>query len=322
MNRSLNEEQLRYYKDDDKKKNIIIALLIVVVILLSIMCIYFMFFNKKNDEKVVEDNNKIVEKELTNEEKIEIINLQIKEFPYTKIITDNISHDELFTSVAINKALYEIKGNDPSNSDWTDISDEVETIKKLAEALGLTKNEVSKIDIELWKKIYGGSTSYTIYNKTDVVDAVKKIYKNYKYNLNLNESKYMNLNGSDIIYDKNIDKLIYHQGGVTYNSTISPVIVLDTSFENNVYKMNFIKTIYKFSSDDMEGDYCYVVDTNGEHNNIDCFSTSSEPVGSGETLEKMATDYAMSHKDDLPQYEISFKIDGNSYEFVEIKKLN
>ena len=39
--------------------------------------------------------------------------------------------------------------------------------------------------------------------------------------------------------------------------------------------------------------------------------------------DKELNDYSLAHKDELPQYEVSFKIDDdNTYEFLNLKKVN
>ena len=314
---NLNEDQLNYYKASDRNKNITIIILSIVVVLLSVLCVYFTFFRKS--DKVEKEEHAV---EIPVDKFKEEIDMQIKNIAYTRIVNEKISHDKLFLETVLNSAIYNVEGTDIGEVDILSEEDEVVTIKKIATALGLTESEVEDIDIEIWKNIYGGSTGYTIYDRKDIENYIEETYKNYKYNLNLNSSKYIELSAGGMIYDKNIDKFIYHVSGTTFSPLIKPIIVLNKSFVDKVYKIVFIQTSFKFAEDDVEDDYCYVIDKDEEHKKIDCFSTFEEPVGSGETLEQMAKDYVLNHKSDLPQYEISFKLNSDKYEFIDIKKLN
>lgn len=295
--RELTPEQLKYYEENNHKQNIMIVLLIVIIVLLAILCVYFTFFNKKSNES----NESITEK----------IDSQFEDISYTSIITNNISHDEMI----MQEILKHTKGIEVSGGEFADIIEMEESIKKLGQELGLSKSEIDKIDIVLWEKLMGGSTDYTIYSRKDLLNSVDKLYSGYKHNINFDDSMCINMTTGVVCYDKNIEKLIYHKNiSLIQNSNIMlPKIVLNKVMNDDIYKISFMQTYYKFEKDENE-DYCYIVDKDNYRLRVDCIDNVDDLT----TIEK----YEKLHEDEMPQYEISFKIIDNSYEFIDIKRIN
>lgn len=295
--RELTPEQLKYYEENNHKQNIMIALLIVVIVLLGILCVYFTFFNKKSNE--------------SNKPMTEKIDSQFEDTSYAYIITDNASHEE----VIIRDVFKHTKGIDVIVSNSNDAIDTEESIKNLAQKLGFEQDEIKKMDITLWKKLIDKSNYYTIYNKDDVIETIKEFYDGYKHNLNFDNSVCIDMSTGVVCYDKSIEKFIYNKNvnSIQNRSIMLPKIILNKEKNNDIYKISFIQTYYKFEKDEKE-DYCYIVDKDNYRLSVDCINA----VDNLATIEK----YEKLHEDEMPQYEVTFKINDNSYEFIGIKRLN
>ncbi|MBQ6013918.1 MAG: hypothetical protein IJK66_02675 [Bacilli bacterium] len=295
--RELTPEQLKYYEENNHKQNIMIVLLIVIIVLLAILCVYFTFFNRRMNE----DNELITKK----------IDSQFEDISYISMVINGVSHDEII----MQGILKHTKGKDVIASKFINISSMEESTIKLGEELGFSKEQIDRIDITLWERMIKEGTDFTIYDKKDVTDTIAKLYNGYKHNLNFDNSICIDMSVGIACYDKNIEKLIYHKSvDLTQNSSIMlPKIILNKEINNDVYKISFMQTYYKFEEDENE-DYCYIVDKDNYRLSVDCI----DEVNDLTTIEK----YEKLHEDEMPKYEVSFKINDNSYEFIDVKRIN
>ena len=344
-----NTPNYNYEKNNSGVKVLLIILIVLAVAILGLLSYKIFVVDKKNynkkDNNVIENNNsngndnivetnddnKTVENSNQdtpiindeNENTVENKNLTIDEkikkevlmLPLNKII-DKKSYKDIYEGNVIYNAIKKLKSSghaeygkdvpkkDKNGKEYPNYSDKTEyTILK---QFGLTVEEIEKANINLMEGNLGGQINFDMYDANEVVDKVKELYD---YDLKFNESKnyggeiFTDYFGATILYDSGINKFIFQSGGgvpITGNGTI-----IDSKHENEYYKIDIVYTAYSIG--------CTVMDKNNNEKEISCEEASADKRDA----------YALSHKDELPQYEVSYKINSdNTYEFMNIKKVN
>ena len=297
----------------EKKKVLIICGFVVsiLVIMLSVVMIVKTSNEVKQDKNCevlnntkvkgdLKENTKSEEKE-EKKEKIdenknisELNDLTLK-FPYSSTISGDNSYEKILSY-----------GIDKTSGCCYTVCDGAKTQKcddYIKEYEEYDKN----------KEYYSQTQAMLIYDAGEVLKTIKKVYKDVE----LRDKEMIDLHDFSIgkfIYLKDINKIIYYTGGGGVTGwPISIKEILDTSFSNNIYKIKYIDGEMSHSTTDLS---CYMIDNNNNKRNINCNLMTKD--GSTEREE-----YVDSHKDEFPQYEVSFKINSdNTYEFIDVVKVN
>lgn len=280
-----NIEQINNYKEPkgNNVAKVLLAIVIILLLLVTGLVVYKrLVLDKKVDNKGA--NNKVEEnKNISISKELEDkIKEDIEEFPYVSIVRYNISYDELYKT----KIAYLVVG-------------------------GLEINTVP------------ASPNATV--KGDVVRSAAKELYNYELTYDKDTDIPFNkltFNGEANIYakyNKEKDEYSVEKQGVT-GTVLNVNTIINAKYNNGVYTVTFVDGIYNYVRSAKND--CSVVNKSGDNISMKCFSTDTEPVVDIRTLNEMANEYVRNHKDELPQYEITFKIDGNNYSFDNIKKIN
>ena len=227
------------------------------------------------------------------EEKIqsEIINQKSKDYiPYTNILIDKISYNDLYKLYVFSSVIDSLEKTE-SNGNF-----------------GLTKEELNKTHNELWNDVFDYGMSFSISGE-NVRNEISKKFNGYV--LNFDKSIAFNLRNiyvrkdgklrdiTNCVYEKDIDKYIVSVGGGGVQPEYE-IKILDSKFNNSVYTVKY--SFKEWSCGFGPEGRCSYTNKNGIGNNFNI------------------TDDVLLN---LPQYEISFKInEDNTYEFKDIKKIN
>ena len=299
-----NTPNYNYEKKNNGVKTLLIVLIVLAVAILGLLSYKIFVSDKKNsntkDNNVVENkddkttnsdnqNNKI-EENGNNEKSNSAISSklegelknQVKRLPLHVILNGNYDYKYIFESNAIFESLQKLSSEKNCKFD---------------------KNKVG----------YNGWSDVNCYKGEEIIKKVKELFN---YNLTLKEKEYGGCqvhslaNFCDTMYyDSKNAKLVVINGDGTAGTVINTI--LDTTFNNNLYKIKYANASYELSNVLKEDD-------------TNC-NKAFDKDGKEHTLcsDKELNDYTLSHKDDFSQYEVSFKINSDdTYEFKDIKKIN
>ena len=163
------------------------------------------------------------------------------------------------------------------------------------------------------KEFYSETQAMGIYDADDVLNTIKKAYNSFSFV----DKKKVNINEIDrAIYLKDINRVVDYVGnGGILMPAITLKEVVDTSIENDTYKVQFVESSLEPSDEVSDVLKCNVATKNGTELIEDCRS-----LYSNENVAKRK-EYVLNNKDKLPLYEVSFKInDKNTYEFINVVK--
>ena len=168
----------------------------------------------------------------------------------------------------------------------------------------------SHVIYEVLEKITGEEDSnkpeVKYYKSADIISKVKEVFN---YDLKFDRKEYggcsaYNRNNHCFVmeYDNNTSKLVTYPGSAVAGESEAKIV--DSSYENNIYKVKYLLVNYDMT------ELCY----DKTKDITDCQVVD---------INKQKEEYYNSHKDELSQYEVSFKINSdNTYEFVNVKKVN
>lgn len=307
QNNNMNSQYLNNYNNLNNQNNKsgnggLIAILVIIIIALAGVCLYLFVDNKDSDVDNNKDNN-IQENEsnedVDNDENTDLIS----RFP----LNNKEDLNEIVTNLPITviaNGHYDYKYIFESHAIYT-------VLDKLSHENNLSKNEwdITRFNYDELYVYNGGRDESQVeyYKGKDVIEKIKEIFN---YNIKLESKSYggcqvhtVSNNCIVMEYDEKIDKLVVAQSGGTAGKVINTII--NSSYANNIYKINYVNHEYSPA-----GNGCYEIVDNNDKINTLC-------------SDKELNDYSLAHKDELPQYEVSFKInDDNTYEFLNLKKVN
>ena len=327
MNNNYNNTPNYNYEKKNNGGNVLLIILIILVTLLIALLCYKMFvYDKKNDNKEtknVVDNKKIEENDKIEEALLKSIETTFYNGRYVDILNSNKKVDK---EILLEYAIKEIGGcgsvscSGKYNFDYY-------------------KKHVTPYYDELDKKYFSddskisflGQEVYALYSIDDVKQSLKVLYgSNAKMPSFKNEEiiKINRMFPTRVMYLENINKFMVAigGGGMTGGYIYDDKRILDTQYKNSIYMIRFLETTYQYDTDEQNEyleKYCYVIDKNNKKKEIECLAYyDGENFDYDKTMDNINS-YSLSHKDELPQYEISFKVNSdNTYEFVDIKKVN
>lgn len=271
--------------------------------------------NDKNDTKVP------ISKELEEKIKKEVKEQKI---PYTYIVTDKTSYAKVYEKYVLKNVFEKLEKDGVEDYKYNEVDTEgVNIIDYIYLNFGFTKDQLTNVykNENIYEENFsGGSWPPSIYKGETVRNKLKEMYN---YDLNYTSTQHVNLYNfcgtKHFIYEKELDVFIKKDDGGCTCGWSNDRTIIDSSYKDNIYTIKYIDTVYTW----VEGinDGCSVVNNKGKETTIQCFR---KECGEGtDKLDDDLTNYSLSHKDELPQYEISFKINSdNTYEFVNIKKVN
>lgn len=284
----------------------------------------------KTDNSIVNDTSNNIDglsTELYNE-----IKKSIDEVPYTSIITSNISYKELYELYILTK-LYDFpKDEIEFNYNYENIVVDKNGVKYAdnnssqyltAKALGFTVDEIKKLHLDKWEhyiNVDSGGSNYGIIDGKIMRDRAKKL----NYDLILNETKLFKLDliinypHEYVIYEKDLDLYIIHFGDGIVPGVSDKKIILNGKLNDEILKINYVETSVIYDEE------CSIRNKDNKYEKVDakCKVISEYDKDDFRKLDKYFEQYVKSHKENFSQYEISFKISNDNYEFVDIKKIN
>lgn len=313
-------------KSNNGVKVLLVILILLVLCLIGLTCYKMFIYDKKNDNKqnsnVVEekednkpDNNIVEEKNNDNlklsaelEEKIKD-NFEFAD--YVKILNSNKvpSKEEVYYYT-----IKKIEGCDPMECKGKYDYNKMK--------------EYENVFNEKYSHEFDGQTLYAVYNMEDIEDSVRELYgSNVKLNFENKEVvSISNMYPTKVLYVKDINKFgVYIGGGGMVSDGVDHLkLIVDTTLKDNIYSINYIDTKYRAYLSELSDDkYCYIVGKNNNKINNECYATEENWTSKKDEIDNKIKSYSLSHKDELPQYEVSFKINtDNTYEFNDIKKIN
>ena len=226
-----------------------ILFLVIVILAVTSAILYYVYTNK-------DDNIKYFTKE-------EVKNL-VYEFPYTNLLKDNYTYEELweaykfknvydYLKIDIEKEIELNKNNldkekDANGETYGDYSQH--RVKETAKAAGLTVKEIENRDnLFLWSKIVGPGpfTSFFTIDGEEFKNAYKVLYGNDN---TFNESILVSSNILNIdypysdskmyLYDKNINKVIVRKD-MEFKSSRRIVEIIEEEENDNEYIVEFVE---------------------------------------------------------------------------------
>ena len=316
MNEEMNNNN--YEKNNSGVKVLLIILIILVLCLIGLICYKMFIYDKKNDNK--KDNNVVENNNKNDNKKEETLKLSAE---LEKKIKDNFEFADYVKILNSNKVpskeevyyytIKKIAGCNPTKCDGEYDYDKMKEYENIFE--------------EKYSYEFVGQTLYAVYNMENIENSIRELYgSNVKLNFENKEVvSISNMYPTKVLYVKDINKFaVYSGGGGMVSDGVDRLkLIIDTSFNGNVYSIKYIDTNYRAYLSELSDDkYCYIVGKDNNKINNECYATEENWSNKNDEINSKIKGYALEHKDELPQYEVSFKIDGNTYEFNDIKKIN
>ena len=320
-NNPINNNYYEPQKNNRGVKALLVVLIILVLCLIGLTC-YKMFVYDKKDNKNNKDNTPVEEKENNKEENTPAEEKENGTSSISKELENKIKDNFM------NAPYVEILNSNKDISKEMVLYYTITTIGSCnpMECYGEYKNQNSEY-YKLYDKNYDmlnekystkfdGQTLKAIYNSEIINKSARELYGKTITFANEEIVKVSKMYPTNVIYVKSNDLFAVYGGGggMISDGTFSVKTIVNTGFKNNIYTIRFVETLYRAYIDENNSTdtYCYIIDKNNQKTKIECYDDDKNKIN----------DYSLSHKDELPQYEVSFKIDGNSYEFIDIKKVN
>lgn len=304
------------------KLNKFLIILIVLIIFLVGGLGYYTYFVWDKDK----DNSDPVEDVVPKEEigvLEESIKKTISEFPYSQIAKGSITYDDLNKVYMISNAWnalnidyttedtkYAANLKNTKDSDGVAYSKyKTNSIEYFGKKLGLTVAEINEMDINNWNRMLDGNKSYYIVESKTIKDKITELYTSYGTMFDstfIVDESVLNENYSNtILYDKNIDKVVYHMNSeiTLYNEKY----VISDELSNGVYKVKYVEGYYEV------GDKAYTLKTTDE-------KTVSIDISTGDKY-TILSNALKDNQDKLDKYEITFTKVNGSYQFKSITKI-
>lgn len=241
----------------------------------------------------------------------------VVDFPYSKIVTENMNHNQLWKTYTVFNIIKNMKGvnlNSKNTKDTNGVTypEYTEETEILAKNLGLTVDEISKIDKKLWTG--GGSTDYVKYDINNIKTKYGDIYETMFTKSFIISNAYLTGFYASIFYDKNVDKLVWHAGGGTTGCNISGTrSVIKGTKQDDKYIVEFV-----------EGYFTPGMCLSGNEESKTYLLTMEDIIETKITSNSKTSDYdkiLKQYQDKLPHYELTFKLVDGNYQFDNIKKI-
>lgn len=319
---------------NDKWKNVLIGIMAVIIVGLTALTIYVVIDKKDNDvdnniqenennkDNVQEENNDNteLEKKVLDEhyfKSIDIIKKHILEHRYSAIVNKELSYEKFYKAYIVKSVIDSLepvsnigcddKKTENNEYDKNGVKYPVycggsRCAENYAKDFGLTVEEISKIDKNVFPNIVGGGGGgYCIYmyDAAQIKDKYIDIYNDvFSSSFSIYLSDELNGPTDGYIYDKNVDKIITDGYGGT--AGFDERVIIESKEESNLYKVKFVEGHFSPGGKWMSLD----IDSNED------ISDSSEAKA---VIER--------NKNRLPNYEIVFEKVSTGYKFKEIKKV-
>lgn len=299
----------------------LVALIIIIALLVGALG-YYTYFVYDGNKKESSGDIELKKSELEIE-----VDKNVLSFPYARIIDKNVSYDELNKAYIVSNAWEElnidyenVEKQYSSNLKLTKDINNVKyssykknTAQYIAKMLGLTVDEINKIDLDSWNKILGDNTKFYIIDGVTLKNKIKELSIDNDAMFNssfiINKDILGNLDGvvskGNIMYDKNIDKVIMHENGNT-SGTVRKIYITSNELKNNVYKVNFVEGYFE------EGTTYKLKAIDGSSIDVDITTVDKEFI---------LNEALKNNHDKLDKYEITFKKVNDIYQFDSIKKI-
>lgn len=322
INNNYNERTNYNFEKNNNRVKILLILVIVIVLLVGILSVYKMFvYDKKNNG----DNLLFVEEKI----KSEIINQN--KYQYSVLIENNLTYDELYELYVLKEVFGSFDNCRSADFDMIgDVStgcesnDDLCLARNVAKAYGFSDDDISKMHFDLWG--YIGGRCYTFFRGSTIRNKAKEMFN---YNLSQSDTKLFKLSklggilpSSTIsVYEKDLDIYFVNDGGGGGTGmSIYNRIILNTNLKDNIYKVTYTETFYHWLPG---SDYVSYINKDGKSIDLSCTENILGDNGCDyEKLYMLFNEHDLSDAENLSQYEISFKIVGDLYEFVDIKEVN
>lgn len=314
-------------------------ILIVIIIVLSILLLgltYYTFFvrdtnkiqdnskqnnnNKQNNNEIDDKNDnlpKIYSTFLTDTKELDKL---VIDFPYEKI-NESVSHNQLWKVYTLLNKINDVVTTkigycENSIIHRDDVKDsngvtypkyEEGTPEYMAKDFGLTVEEISKIDKNVWTA--GGQYCFTSYDMNDLKNKHINIY-NEMFNQSFTASTtILDSFSSGWTYDKNVNVLMFQSsGGIPCNNKNGERLIINTNKKENSYEIEFVSAIFiqPMCSGDEKN---YKLELKDETIDIPTSKINST---------KDRENFIKQYQDKLTHYVITFKMVDGYYQYDNI----
>ena len=295
-----------------RKKIFLIVIITFLIVALLTLGLYILLKDNKEDNKKTD-----AKKELTNLE----MSLVIEDFPYDKLLNNkDLSVSDLTRNQILLIGFSLLKEKDITEKAISDAclnktgNPQIECIAK---ELGLSDEDINKINISLWGSMLGGSNGYSTFS----VEAINKVIENRlglsnQFNESFNENIKLDCGSLDFAYDKNINSFFEHFGG---GCNIDGITIYATYLESGYkagdnYTINIVEGA--FSPYEYDSNLLYRLHARSDSNNI----LKEDIVGNGVITDEMK-ELVKQYSNNLDKYEITFKKSGDNYQFESLKTI-
>lgn len=284
------------------------ALYILAAVLLMIILIIFSYRLISNGKRL---SNKDIEAVLEN-------------FPYESIIdgkdkyAKDLTNDQiLFVGyLGLSKNQITTKG---ATEDCVDKYGEISP-RCEAKELGLSEEQSSDLDINLWKNIINYS-NYSMFSQDSLKDVIKnKLDLDVKYV----ESFYKGLSLTEcgilpIIYDKNVNMFFSTEGLGCIIDTHHSTYITHGYVNNDIYEIYLVEGKFYFKTNDDTG-------TDDAYFTLTSRMKPDKKLMDNINYNDLSNDYEKEllkkYSDDLDHYKLTFEKVGDNYQFVSIDYLD
>lgn len=315
----MNKEKIPNNRHSNNSNTILIVIVIILVLFLCFLTSYkVLIYDKKYykpvDDNKLENNNK---KDYYSYQSVEDIDKSITIFSYAQLTNTDKSYEELYRTFILWNSKNALGKSDIKN--YNTLNGLPKTGLELAKGFDLTNEEISKIDETLWEQVIGNNSNQTMINGDVMKAKVKELYGDYgnmfdkSFVANMSDLGWLqNTNeqfSSIIIYDANVDKIVIDgsrgESKIKYTTQI-----LSSNIDNDIYTIRFTEAFVDDTSI-KKGDFAKQEDLNPGVKRPSC------------NLEYVDVNDCMSaSRDELNQYDITFKKINNNWYFDSIKKLS
>lgn len=298
---------------NDKVKKLLIGIIIFIILCLFLLTTYIILAKKDNKEDKNEPSNKILNAYyLIN---TDVINDNILDYRYSAIINNEISHSDFRKNYLIKNIVDSLEpigsigcDNESLNREYDKngveyplYCDGLSCIENYAKEFGLTVDEISKMDKEVWENILKEETYCNyMYDINDFKESYQDVYNDvFSSSFSLDFSNDLDGATSVYIYDKNIDKIVTdsYLGTASFDERV----ILETKEEKNLYKVIFVEGHFILGGKWMR----LAIDYNEEISD-----------------RKEASEVVKKNKDKLPKYEVTFEKVKIGYKYKSIRKVS
>nr|HOO68144.1 hypothetical protein [Bacilli bacterium] len=216
------------------------------------------------------------------------------------------------------------------SADATYDPDTIGDLKTIWQKLGFTVAEIEEMDTSLWPcslTVNGGVESYTIVDGSEIRN---KIIEMFGTDNNIFDESFVFYTTEDYayscgiyeyIYDKNVNKIIYFALTGCGIGDFDKSYVVSQYEEDEEYKIEIVDVVFKgYYFDDFPSEVKIYNHSNYVNNN-EVLPILTLTINS-EDEESNIEEEIIKNKDKFDNYEITYKIVGDTYQFVSIEYLD